>query len=291
MATGEVTSTTAVAFLPDTWTNFTIDAIQHAEVLQGTVRTMGPQEVSSTRILHIPHVSNLTGTTKTEGTDVDFETITQSNQDITISTWRYAAFEVNSLVEVQSKYDLVEKYTQKCGYALSRGFETDLAALPDNLSTSVGTFGVEFTEDDFNTAVTNLDNNSAPEDRFWWASPGFVANIRKIDKFVSSDFVSGTNASAMTTADVGMLLGGKVIKSALLESPAAGQHDNAFFARPQFMLIKQIPTKVETARIIESLTDAVVAHALHTVAEAEIPAEAAGSESLDDEWGNWLKSV
>lgn len=291
MATGEVTTTTAAAFLPEMWTNFTIDAIQFARVLQETVRRLGPQEVSNTRTLHVPHVSNLTATTKTEGTDVNFETITQTNQDITINTWRYVAFEVNSLVEVQSKYNLVQKYTEKIGYALSRGFETDLAALPDNLSTSVGTFGIELTEDDFNTAVTNLDNNGAPEDRFWWASPGLVAAIRKIDKFVSKDFVSNENTRAVETAEVGMLLGGRVIKSALLESPAAGQHDCAFFARPQFILIEQMPAKVETDRIIESLTDAVVGHAIHTVAEAEIPAEAAGSESLDDEWGNWLKTV
>lgn len=201
------------------------------------------------------------------------------------------AFEVNSLVMVQSAYDLLAEYTQTAGYALSRGFETDLAGLPDDLSTAVGTLGLEFTEDDFNTPVTNLDNNGAPEDRFWWASPAFVANMRKIDKFVSKDFVSGENTRAIETAEVGMLLGGRVVKSALLESPATGQHENCFFARPQFILVEQMPAKVETDRIIDSLTDAVVAHAIHIVAEAEIPAEAAGSEALDDEWGNFLRSV
>lgn len=284
-------ATEAIAFLQEEWVDFTINAIQHAQNLQTTVRTIPAQAVQGVRILHIPHVSNLTANTKTEGTDVTFEAITQTNQDITINTWRYVAFEINSVAEVQSKYDLIQAYTQTAGYALSRGFETDLAGIVDALSTSVGTAGLELTEDDLNTTVTNLDNNSAPEERFWWFSPAAVAAARKIDKFVSSDFVSGTNATATQTGRVGTLLGGTVVKSALLESDASGQHDCCHFARPQFILVEQIPTRVETDRIIESLTDAVVAHALHIVAEAEIPAEAAGSESLDDEWGNYLATV
>lgn len=288
----EVTTTTAAAFLGEEWTKFTLDAIQFAQVLQDTVRRLGTQEVATgNRILHIPHVSNLTANAKTQGTDVTYEAITQTNQDITISTWRYVAFEVNSITEVQSRYDLVEKYTQTAGYALSRGFETDLAALPDDLSTAIGSLGLELTEDDLNDAVTGLDNNGAPDDRFWWFSPNAVAAVRKIDKFVSADF-TGNNARAVDTAMVGNLLGGKVVKSALLEANAAlTQHDCCFFARPQFMLIEQLPAKVESDRIIDSLTDAVVAHAIHITAEAEIPAEAAGSEALDDEWGRFLRTV
>lgn len=288
----ETTTTTAAAFLGEEWTDFTIDAVQFAMVLQDTVRKLGPQEVVGNRILHIPHVSNLTANTKTQGTDVTYEAITQTNQDITINTWRYVAMEVNSLVEVQSRYDLIEEYADKMGYALARGFETDLAGLPDNLSVSHGVFGVEYTEDDFNYVVQLLDDAGAKQERrFWWASPGFVANIRKIDKFVSRDFVSGENARAIEKATVGMLLGGEVIQSALLEAPAAGQHDNAFFQADQFILVTQMPPKTEKDRIIDSLTDAVVAHAIHTVAEAEIPAEAAGSESLGDSLGVWVKSV
>jgi hypothetical protein len=278
--------------LGEEWTRFTIDAAEFEMVLQDTVRQIGPQETRGNRILHIPHVSNLTANTKTQGTDVTYEAITQTNQDITINTWRYVAMEVNSLVEVQSRYDLIEEYSGKMGYALARGFETDLAGLPDNLSVSHGTFGVEFTEDDFNTVVTLLDNAGAPtSNRVWWASPAFVANMRKIDKFTSSDFNSGVNRRAVETATMGQLLGGRVVQSALLEAPAAGQHDNAYFHRDQFIMVKQMAPKVEKDRIIDSLTDAVVAHAIHTVAEAEIPAEAAGSESLGDSFGVWIKSV
>lgn len=288
----ETTTTTAAAFLKEVWTGATLDAIQFARVLAATVREWPKEDLQSARTIHIPHVSNLTGNSKTQGTDVTFEAITQTNQDITVSTWRYAAFEVNSLVQVQSQYDLIEKYSQKAGYALERGIETDLAGLPDGLSTSQGTFGLELTDDDYNTVVTNLDDNGAPdEDRFIWLSPAAVAAARKIDRFVSRDFVQGENARAVETAMMGMLYGGTIIKSQLLESPSAGQHDCAFFQRNQFILAVQQEPILESDRIIESLTDAVVAHEIHTVAEAEIPAEAAGSESLDDEWGNWLKTV
>lgn len=288
----EITTTTASAFLGEDWTRETIDAAEHEMVLAATVRTIGSQETRGNRTLHIPHVSNLTANTKTQGTDVTYEAITQTNQDITINTWRYVAMEVNSMVEVQSRYDLLQEYAGKLGYALQRGVETDLAGLPDNLSTSHGTFGVEFTEDDFNYVVTLLDDAAVPmEGRVWWASPAFVANMRKIDKFTSKDFVSGTNAKAVENATMGQLFGGRVVQSALLESPAAGQHDNAYFHRNQFLLVKQMDARTERDRNIDSLTDCVVSHMIHTVAEAEIPAEAAGSESLGDSFGVWIKSV
>jgi hypothetical protein len=288
----ETTTTTAAAFLGEEWTSFTIDAVQFAMVLQDTVRKLDPQTVQGNRTLHIPHYSNMTANTKTQGTPVTYEAITQTNQDITINTWRYVAMEVNSLVEVQSRYDLIEGYSDKMGYALARGFETDLAGLPDNLSVSHGVFGVEYTEDDFNYVVQLLDDAGADmDDRFWWASPAFAANIRKIDKFVSRDFVSGENARAIENATIGKLLGGQVIQSALLEAPAAGQHDNAFFQRNQFIMVMQMPPKTERDRLISNLTDAVVSHAIHTVAEAVIPAETAGSESLGDSLGVWIKSV
>jgi len=58
------------------------------------------------------------------------------------------------------------------GYALARGFETDLAALPQNLSVTYGNYGVEMNEDDFNAVVVLLDNAGAKQDgRVWWASP------------------------------------------------------------------------------------------------------------------------
>ena len=68
-------ATEAIAFLQEEWTDFTINAIQHAQNLQTTVRVIPAQEVQGVRILHIPHVSNLTANTKTEGTDVTFEAI------------------------------------------------------------------------------------------------------------------------------------------------------------------------------------------------------------------------
>lgn len=290
----ETTTTTAAAFLGEAWVKETIDAVQFNMVLADTVRKIGRQETQGNRILHIPHVSNLTANTKTQGTDVTYEAITQTNQDITINTWRYVAMEVNSMVEVQSRYDLIEEYSDSMGYALQRGVETDLAGLFDNLSVSHGTFGVEFTEDDFNYVTQLLDDAGAPiNGRVWAASPGFVANMRKIDKFVSKDFVSANskNARAVEDATMGDLFGGRVIQSQLLEAPSAGQHDNALYHKNQFILVEQMPARVERDRIIDSLTDAVVAHMIHTVAEAEIPAEAAGSESLGDSFGVWIKSV
>ncbi len=288
----ETTTTTAAAFLGEEWTQYTFDAVEFKRVLMATVRQVPSREVQGNRTIHVPHYSNLTANTKAQGTPVTYEAITQTNQDITISVWRYAAIKVNSMVDVQSRYDLMSGYSNKMGYAIARGFETDLAALAQNISTTLGNYGVEFTEDDFNSAIVSLDNAGAEDnDRFWWASPAFAANIRKIDKFVNRDYVSGSNASAVETANLGSLFNAMVVQSPLLRAPAGGQHDNLLFQRNQLVMVLQMPTRTEHMRWIDDLSDCVVSHAIHVTAEAEIPAEAAGSESLGDSLGVLLKSV
>ena len=63
--------------------------------------------------VHIPRLSNLPTQTKSAATDITFTAITEGEQVLTVSTHEYAAFQLESIVQVQSKSSLTEN---SCGY-------------------------------------------------------------------------------------------------------------------------------------------------------------------------------
>src|SRR3712207_5136000 len=127
MATGPITRTTADKFIGEVWSTGVLTAVEFATVIASRVTREYEGEIKKGGdTVHIPRLSNLTTGTKAAGTDVNFENITETEQTLTISTHEYAAFKLESIVQVQSNYDLQAKYQKKIGYALARGREVTL---------------------------------------------------------------------------------------------------------------------------------------------------------------------
>lgn len=294
IVTNEITPTIAAVFIPEHWAKEAQLATRKGQVLAGTVDTQYEAEMSSGRILHIAHVLNLAVTAKSDATIVVPDANTPTNQDITVSRYVYSAFYLQSVTEVQDEYGLASLYGGQIGYALLGDVETQLAALPDDLSDSVGTFGIELTMDDWETAWQKLQVGLAPMDgRYAWLSSAAVSAWRKLGVTINSDYTAA-NKNALDNAKVGRFLGFDMVESQYLESPAAGQHDCVVFKGDkdgQFILIRQQTPKIEKERILADLSTLTVGWELYVTTERQIIAEAAGAETLDDNWGVWLKTV
>lgn len=275
LTTLEITSTTHAAFLPDVWSDDTQDAIEFKQVLTELVTTKFEDEMSVGRVLHIPHRSNMATQTKTEGISntIVFNTITQTNQDITVSTYEYAACLLNAVVQAQSKYDDRMALSKKMGYALVRGMEVSLAALPQLFSQSLGSYGADTDDSVLRRAWQYVaDGGFVDEDNdcSWVFSPGAKQSLFGQDRFTSGDFQS---KRAVETAQLPQLYGFQAYHSNLLRSPSAGQHDNFLLHRSAMILIRQVkPTPKEQYRI-EYNADAMLIFDLYAVAEAEQPSE------------------
>lgn len=287
----ETTPTIGAVFISEHWASEAQLASRKAQVLAATVDTQYESEMRSGRILHIAHVLNQAVTAKSDNTLVVPDANTPTNQDITVSRYFYTATNWQSQTMVQADIVSVEKIAGQFGYALQGQIETDLAGLPDGLSDSVGTFGVELTMDDWESAWQKMQVGLAPTgDRFAWLSSAAVSAWRKLGLPISSDYTK-TNQGAIDDATVGKFLGFTMVESQYLESPATGQHDCGVHQREQYILIRQQQPTVERDRILGDLSMLVVGWELFVTAEREIIAEAAGAESLDDNWGVWLKTV
>ena len=68
------------------------------------------QDLSYGDTIHSPSISNLTTQTKVKASNtiLSFQTVTETNTDISIATWEYVALAVESIVKVQANRDLFD---------------------------------------------------------------------------------------------------------------------------------------------------------------------------------------
>ena len=288
----ETTPTIGAVFISEHWAKEAQLATRKAQVLAGTMDTQYEREMQSGRILHIAHVLNQAATAKSDNTLVVPDANTPTNQDITVSRYFYTATNWQSQTQVQADIVDIEDIAGQFGYALQGQVETDAAGLPDGLTSNVvGAFGQELDMATWEEVWQKMQVGLAPkEDRFAWLSSAAISAIRKLDSPISSDFTK-SNLNALDKATLGMFLGFQIIESQYLESPASGQHDCGVHQRQQYILIRQQEPKIERERVLGDISTLVVGWELFVTAEREIVAEAAGAESLTDQWGVWIKTV
>jgi hypothetical protein len=281
VADAEITSTTHAAFAPEVWAADTHDAMQFLEVLSKLVNTKFEDEMSVGRILHIPHRSNLTTQVKSEGVSntIVFEAITQTNQDITVSTYEYAAVLLNAVVQAQSAYDDRQALANAMGYALMRGMEVSIAALFQSFSQVVGSLGASIDMALLLRAWQYLADAGFATDASWIFSPAMATDIFSTDKLTSKDFVT---TSGIERAMIPPILSFPAYTSNLIRSPATGQHEGALLHKPSIILIRQVEPTPKSAYLIRYNADGLLMYDYYAVVEAEQPAETPGSESLSD---------
>jgi len=290
MAAGTVTTTTAVCHIPEIWSAETIDAVEAKVVLAGLVDRRFEKELKVGDTVNAPYISNLTASTKSANTNISLQTITEGSQIITVATHEYCAFGVENIVEVQSKTNLRAKYTQKAGYVLGASMDEVLAALAASFSHTVGTLGVELTDDNIIRAWQYLEDFDMPDsDRFIYLAPAAYAGLMKLDKFMHADYVGG-GGQGVRNAFVGKLYGAQVYTSTLCNAPSAGQCAGWFCHKSGVALIQQ-QVRTRSDYVIERDADVVLATNIFGDSEILIPPKTEGGATAVDYANVYLKSI
>lgn len=276
--------TTHAVFIPEVWSDGTLDAAQFAEVFakrvtrefEGAISKMGDT-------VHIGRISNLSTSDKADDTDVTFQAITETEDTLTITNKKYAAFLVEDVLAVQSNIDLRQKYERKIGYALTRAREVTLAGLVSSLPAAqeVGTLGVEMTSDDYLAVWQKLAEAGLVEDSpdvggefSLILSPAAYAAALKVSEFTNRQV--NPQADAIGRAHVGDIYSMPVFLSNLLNAPATGQHRCVAMHRGCFALAVQKEVTIKSDYLIEKLGDAVVGWTMYGSALLDYPPEDPG---------------
>jgi N4-gp56 family major capsid protein len=285
MATGAtefVDNTTADAFIPEIWSQEAIVAREKRTVFARLVNRVFEREMKMGDTIHVPSVTDLSARTKTANTAITYETQTETNTDITVSTHQYAAMAVEDITKVQANRDLFATYAGKIGYALDLAVDDVLAGLPDDLTNTVGSLAVELTYDDLLRARQYLDDADVPEDdRVIVISPAQESGMLKLEHFINRDYTdgNGTRRGMGERGWVGTWMGMPIYKTTNVEGTNAAGHDNAMFHKETFALVMQMMPRFESMRDIDYLVDKVASQQLY------------GTQEMRDDHGVWMKGA
>ena len=274
MATGAtefIDNTTADVFIPELWSMEAIVARENQLVFANLVDRKFENGLSFGDTIHVPGVSNLAVRTKSTNGAVTYETVTESNTDITIGTHQYAAIALEHITRVQNNRDQLQLYAGKLGYALALAVDDVLAGLVDDFSNSVGTQAVELTDDDILRARQYLDDADAPQDsRVMVVSPMQETGLLKLDRFVHNDYeaVHGPGReTGLEKAYVSSFMGMPIYRSVNVEGANSTGHDNGMFQKEALALVMQIAPKTYHQFDIDYIVDKVVVEQLYGTRE------------------------
>ena len=299
LGTNHVTNTTAATFIPEIWSDEIVAAYEKSLVLANLVNRM-PMTGKKGDTIHIPKPTRGNASAKAAETQVTLIAATESEVQVSVDQHYEYSRMIEDITDVQALSSLRQFYTSDAGYALAKQVDTDLFALGKYLgddngsgsdwihsnsfymdaSTGLTAYAVDtvvpadvFSDAGFRAAVKQLDDNDVPMDqRFLVVPPSVVQTIRGIDRYNSSDFVSGqpvvngkigqlygidvyvsTNCPVTETAAENAATGGGELKAAIL-----GQKDFAVFA-------EQMGVRTQTQYKQEFLGDLFTADTLYGV--------------------------
>ena len=244
-AAGNTAKTEAATFIPEIWSDEIIAAYQKNLKMAPLVKKLAMNGKKGDK-LHIP--KPVRGDANAKAADTAVTIIANTEGELTVDIDRHFEYSrlIEDIVEVQALNSLRQFYTEDAGYALATKIDTDLhscgtgfggggsvvfsgsVAPTDYQHTGAffndaGTTTTQFTDDTmlaadvftdafFRNMIQKLDDNNVPmESRVLIIPPSVRNTIMGIDRYVSSDFVSG---STVNSGLIGNLYGVDVYVSA-----------------------------------------------------------------------------
>lgn len=291
MAAGNVTITTAAAWIDEIWAPELNTAVEFNIVIAGLFADKSAL-MPHGDVFHLPSAHNLSAADKAASTDLTAETITEV--DDTFSTWKHkaTAFFVEDIAEVQSRYSIRETYTSRSGYALARVMDVDAAAIiDDNTAQTVGTLASELTDASVRRAWQYLADSAAPMNpRYMVVAPATYSGLMNLDKYVHGDYVGDDSVAAVRQARVGDIYGAKIYVSQLTTGTAPNS-DGAMWADDHFFKIVQRSPTPHTEYRALSVGWAIVMDTIYQVAEREEADEGAALTTTSKLWGVRLRAI
>lgn len=241
-AGGNTAKTEAATFIPEIWSDEIIAAYQKNLKMAPLVKKIGMNGKKGDK-LHIP--KPVRGDANAKAADTAVTIIANTEGELTVDIDRHFEYSrlIEDIVEVQALSSLRQFYTEDAGYALSTKIDADLhscgtgfgdggavvfgAAATDYQHTGCffndGGTTTQYTDDTqvaadiftdafFRDMIQKLDDNNVPMDNRVLVIPPSVRNtIMGVERYVSSDFVSG---QAVNSGLIGNLYGVDVYVSA-----------------------------------------------------------------------------
>ena len=247
-------------FIPELWSSYYIDAREQELVFSKLVDRRYEDELKFGDTIHVPSRTNLSARTKSANTAITFETQTETNVDITVTTNEYAAIAIEDIARIQTNRYQAEFYAPKMAYALALSIDDTLAGLPDDFTdnATVGALTVDLSYEDFTVAIQELDDALAPmSERHAVVSPAQAQAWKNDDHFTHADYAM-IRAQMSESPDhmfVAECLNIPIWQSTNVEGSNAAGHDNTMFHREALCLVMQLNPETKVQYDIDYLAE------------------------------------
>jgi N4-gp56 family major capsid protein len=303
-AAGNTAKTEAATFIPEIWSDEIIAAYQKNLKMAPLVKKLAMSGKKGDKI-HIPKPTR--GDANAKAADTAVTIIANTESELTIDIDRHFEYSrlIEDIVEVQALNSLRQFYTEDAGYALAVKVDNDLhscgtgfgdggsvvfsgsVAPTDYQHTGCffndGGTTTQYTDDTmvaadvftdafFRDMIQKLDDNNVPmEDRVLVIPPSVRNTIMGIDRYVSSDFVSG---QAVQSGLIGNLYGVDIYVSANCATIEAAADNTAssidtraamLFHKDAIVLAEQLSVRSQTQYKQEYLSTLYTADCLYGV--------------------------
>ncbi len=213
------TPSTHGSYSPILWSKDTLDYLQKQLVLAERVDRYDDEVKEFGQALNItPFSASGTARDLTQGTDITFDSATETNVTLNINKWKYKAHQIYKMLDVQSKHQLRSKYTQDAAYVLKDAVDNDVVAAINaavtaggvNFSLAAGTTGL--TDTKIRGAQQVLGENNVTD----WENVTLVVNPRGFNdilaetRFSSGDYIMDSNGKPVVSGRVLVLYGVEV---------------------------------------------------------------------------------
>lgn len=307
-AAGNTAKTEAATFIPEIWSDEIIAAYQKNLKMAPLVKRIAMNGKKGDK-LHIPKPTR--GDANAKAADTAVTIIANTESELTVDIDRHFEYSrlIEDIVEVQALSSLRQFYTEDAGYALATKIDTDLhscgtgfgdggsvvfsgSVAPTDYQHSGCFFNnvadgptgtVQYTDDTITAAdvftdaffrdmIQKLDDNNVPmEDRVLVIPPSVRNTIMGIDRYVSSDFVTG---QAVSSGLIGNLYGVDIYVSnncATIEAAADNTASSVdtraalLFHRDAIVMAEQLAVRSQTQYKQEYLSTLYTADCLYGV--------------------------
>lgn len=230
-------------FIPEIFSTKVLMTLKDELVIAGAVSHDYQSDLSVGSKVWIPVFGAATTAEVTPGTALSVQDLAGTAASITVDKWYGAAAEVSEMSKIQNRPEYLSGAAKEIAYAIGAKIDLDIGALFSTLTSSTvyGSDGQQFNDDLVIDISETLDEANVPtRDRRIIGDPSTRADIRKIDKWMSKDYISSSpalngqlteiygmpilitnNLTAATTGSYGVMLHKSAIGVVIQQNPTA----------------------------------------------------------------------
>lgn len=200
------TTTTHTDYRPTLWAQDTLDYLQKTLVLADRVDRHDDEVSEHGQSLKIvPFSTSGSARDLSQGTDITFDTATETAITLAIDKWKYKAHQIYKMLAVQSKYELRAKYTKDAAYVLRDAIDQDVvtslaaAVTAGGATYSIAAGGTALTDSKIRQSIQVLgESNVVDWDNVTLAvNPDGLNDIMAETRFSSFDYGAENNGKVV----------------------------------------------------------------------------------------------